>query len=139
MGEDNGQYAYFTLVGNFDPSTVSARLGLQPTKAWQKGELHPRTPRERTFSRWSLHSRLGREIPLERHVEDVLAQLAGHESAVREASHEFNGCMQLVGYFYLEYPGLELATTAVAGIAALGLKLDFDFYGLYSHRREDTA
>jgi hypothetical protein len=82
---------------------------------------------------------LGREVELERHVDDVLSQLAGHESVIREAAQEFGGCMQLGGYFYLTYPGLLLGAETVSKIAALGLKIDCDFNGLYSHRREDTA
>lgn len=137
--DENSQYAYFTLVGDFDPAAISAQLGLEPTESWVKGSLHPRTQRERQFSRWSLKSRLSPDSALEQHVTDVLAQLDGHETAVVAASREFNGRMQLVGYFFLEYPGLCLPSAAVAQLGALGLSLDCDFYGLYSHRREDTA
>ncbi len=77
-------------------------------------------------------------IPLD-HVRDVLSQLDAKPEAFQEASRAHRGCMQLVGYFWLNYPGLTLDRATTEGLARYGLEVDFDFYGLYSHRREDTA
>jgi hypothetical protein len=53
-------------------------------------------------------------------------------------SLEFGGCMQLVGYIHRDYPGLHFERDITEGLARYALTVDFDFYGLYSHRREDT-
>jgi hypothetical protein len=60
MSEDNEQYAYFTITDSFDPAEITRRIGVEPTKAWRKGDLHPKNQMERKFSRWSLASRLDR-------------------------------------------------------------------------------
>ena len=44
----------------------------------------------------------------------------------------------MVGYFHREYPGLHFERAVTEGLARYSLAVDFDFYGLYSHRREDT-
>jgi hypothetical protein len=138
MVNDNQQYAYFTVVDGFDPAEITVRVGIPPTECWRRGDICPRRQMERKFSRWSLHSRLGREHDLEAHVADVLAQLDAHAEAFAAVSREFGGVMQLVGHFYREYPGLHFGPQLVEGLARYGLSVDFDFYGLYSHRREDT-
>jgi|SRR5437588_923801 len=138
MVEDNQQYAYFTITDGFDPAEITAGVGIQPTEGWRRGDICARRQMERKFSRWSLYSRLGRDQKLEAHIRDVLAQLDTNPEAFRAASLEFNGCMQLVGYFHRDYPGLHFARDITEGLARHGLAVDFDFYHLYSHRREDT-
>jgi hypothetical protein len=138
MVEDNQQYAYFSVHGDFDPAELSARVGVQPTEYWRRGDICPRTQFERKFSRWCLHSRLSRDRELEAHIRDVLAQLDGNCDELRRVSLEFGGCMQLVGYFHRDYPGLHFERDITEGLARYSLAVDFDFYGLYSHRREDT-
>lgn len=138
MVDENRQYAYFTVCGDFDPAEVTARVGVPPTESWRRGDTCLRTQRERRFSRWSLDSRLPHDQELEAHIRDVLAQLEANPEAFRAVSLELGGCMQLVGYFYRDYPGLHFDREISEGLGRFGLAVDFDFYGLYSHRREDT-
>jgi hypothetical protein len=138
MVEDNQQYAYFTVTDGFDPAEITVRVGVQPTESWRRGDICPRRQMERKFSRWSLYSRLGRDQELEAHIADVLAQLDANAESFAAVSSEFGGVMQLVGYFYREYPGLHFERAITEGLARYSLAVDFDFYGLYSHRREDT-
>jgi hypothetical protein len=138
MVEENKQYAYFSVSDGFDPAEITARVGVRPTESWRRGDICPRRQMERKFSRWSLHSRLPHEQELEAHIRDVLAQLDANPVEFRAVSLEFGGCMQLVGYFYSDYPGLYFDRVMTEGLARYGLAVDFDFYGLYSHRREDT-
>lgn len=130
MSEPNECYAYFAIAGDFDPQEITSRAGIAPTKAWRRGEIAPRTNRERRFSRWSLFSRLPRDRALEDHVADVLAQLVPRAGAFRALSQEYGGCMQLVGYFNGHYPGLHFDARTVVALADLYLQVDFDFYGL---------
>ena len=138
MRHENEHYAYFTICSGFDPDEITKRVGINPTESWKQGELHPKTGRERKLSRWSLFSTLPKDQPLEAHVRGVLAQLDRNAGAFRDVSNEFAGVTQLVGYFWAEYPGLSFERDIVSGLARYGLSVDFDFYGLYSHRRGDT-
>ncbi|MBX9622502.1 MAG: DUF4279 domain-containing protein [Gemmataceae bacterium] len=137
MVRANEQYAYFALWGEFEPADVTARVGVPPTECWRNGDVCPRQM-ERKFSRWALYSRLDHGRALEDHIRDVLAQLDANSEAFRSASAEFGGVMQLVGYFFRDYPGIHFDRDATEGLARYGLEVDFDFYGLYSHHREDT-
>lgn len=105
----------------------------------EEGRSHAGGNHRRIFSRWSLESRLPRTDKLEAHIADVLAQLDAHSIVFEELSRTYRGTMQLVGYFWAEFPGLHFNAQTVTGLAKHGLAIDFDFYGLYSHRREDTG
>lgn len=136
--KENEQYAYFTVTGYFDPADITERVGVAPTESWRKGDVHRGNRFERKFSRWSLHSRLDKTAELEDHIRDVLAQLDQHVEQFQAVSSEFGGCMQLVGYFKVQYPGLHFDKDIVRGLAKYTLRVDFDLYFLYSDQREDT-
>ena len=138
MIKPNEYYAYFTVVGEFDPETISARLGLMPTDFWKKGDRSEQTHLERTFSRWSLYSRLDRSAPMEKQVDDVLEQLQPSSQAVVELSADAKVYMQLVGYFHRDYPGLSFEASTLFGLSGLRLGMDMDFYYMYSDKREDS-
>jgi hypothetical protein len=138
MSQPSEQYAYFTITDSFDPKEITRRAGINPTESWEKGSLHPSRRMERKFSRWSLRSRLGTACSLEEHIKDVLAQLEQNPSEFKKLSKEFFGCIQLVGYFHEDYPGLHFDANLVEGLAKYSLSIDFDFYQLWSDAREDT-
>jgi hypothetical protein len=138
MVEDNQQYAYFALEGDFDPAAITARVGVQPTECWRRGDICDRTRRERQAGRWGLHSRLDRGQELEVHIRDVLAQLDASDEVFVAVSREYGGWMQLVAYLHRDYPGLHFERDITEGLARYSLAVDFDFYWLYSDRREGT-
>jgi hypothetical protein len=88
----------------------------------------PRTQTPLKCSRWDLHSRLDRSASLEAHVSDVLAQLDANASSFKQLSSEFGGVMELVGYFYDDYPGLHFEREVVMKLAQYSLSVDCDFY-----------
>jgi hypothetical protein len=138
MTEPNEQYAYFTITGDFDPAEISQQAGMSPTEQWRKGDINPRTKLERKFSRWSLYSRLEKTVPLEAHISDVIDQMKAHASNFAGLSAAYGGVMQLVAYFKCDYPGLHFSATLIESLSAFALSVDFDFYYLYSDRREDS-
>ena len=138
MTKDNEQYAYFTVTGDFDPDSITMRLGLNPTEQWLKGSRNERTHFERKSSRWSLESRLARSASLEAHVRDVLEQTLQCAEKIKRLGQEYTTYMQLVGWFHNDYPGFGLDEGIVSGLADLGVGIDCDFYYLYSDRREDS-
>ena len=137
MTEANEQYAYFAMTGDFDPAEITARVGVIPTTCWRRGDLHPRTHRERQFSRWTLHSRLYRNSELEDQIRDVLAQLEQNPQAFATVSQEFAGVMQLVAYWRANYPGLQFDRALTDGLSRFALAVDFDFYWLGTDRPDD--
>lgn len=137
MSELNQHYAYFAVSGDFDPGSITRRVGLAPTDSWRKGDIH-RRGYERKFSQWSLRSRLDKSDCLEDHIADVLAQLNQNAAAFQELSRDFEVHMQLVGYFHEGYPGLRFSSEIVAALAKFGVSVDLDFYNLWSDAREGT-
>jgi hypothetical protein len=136
MLEPNKQYAYFTITGDFDPGVISNLVNIKPTECWLKGDI--RTQLERTFSRWSLYSRLDRICPLEAHIEDVLEQLDKDENEFVAVSLHYRAFMQLVAYFNTDYAGLHLEQRLIQSMAKYSLAVDFDFYYLYSDKHVDS-
>ena len=134
--KSNEQYAYLSLVGEFDPETVSSRVGLTPSRAWRKAEINPKTQLQRKASRWCLNSRVDRMRPLEEHVQDVLQQMSANVLAFVEVAQDFGGVLQLVGYFYASYPGFGLDKETIGDLARFGLEIDCDFYYLCSEEQE---
>ena len=52
MNTRNSCYTYFTIVGNFDPDSVSLLLNLSPDQSWRIGDLR-RNGTAYDFARWS--------------------------------------------------------------------------------------
>lgn len=61
-----------------------------------------------------------------------------YAESIKLLSEELQGYLQLVGYFYNDYPGFSLEKEVVAGPGCLGLGMDSDSYYLYSHERENS-
>jgi len=136
---DNEYQAYFTVSGDFDPASITAEIGIEPTRSWKKGDRNEKTHLERKFSRWSLDSRLDKSASLEEQIADVLEQLKPKVEEVRRVSKAHgNGCMQLVGWFYQSYPGIHFEKDLIAKLSNFELSVDFDFYYMYSDAREDS-
>ena len=138
MTESNQYYAYFTVSGDFDPADITALMGIEPTETWEKGSRNERTHLERKFSRWSLISRLSRSESIENHIKDVVEQLKPHAAAVSKLAERFSTEIPVVGYFHQSYPGMHLAPSLLSELGSLHLGLDFDFYYMYSDKREDS-
>jgi Domain of unknown function (DUF4279) len=128
MTAPNQCYAYFYISGIFDPATITAEVGVTPTKTGVQGDLIPGTQMPRKCSRWMLYSRLERSATLESHVTDVLDQLDLNRNGFRRLSIEHGGTMELVGYFRAYYPGLFFEREIVERLAQYALSLDCDFY-----------
>ena len=138
MTESNRYYAYFTVTGDFDPAEVTLLMDVEPTEVWIKGSRNERTHMERKFSRWSLFSRLERTEAIESHIGDVVLQLKPKIAAVLQLGEQFNTEVPVVAYFHESYPGMHLNPALLRDLSDLNLGLDFDFYYMYSDKREDS-
>jgi hypothetical protein len=138
MTRPNEYKAYFSVTGDFDPIEITKLVGIQPSETWKKGDRNERTRYERKFSRWSLNSRLNEFAPLEDQIADVLAQMEPSVEAICGLRKTFSTYMQLVGWFHTDYPGMHFDEKLISGLARFQLSVDFDFYYMYSDRREDS-
>ncbi|TGL31644.1 DUF4279 domain-containing protein [Leptospira koniambonensis] len=112
-------------------------MGLFPSQAWVKGDIDQKTNRVETYSKWCLYSRLTKEKSLEDHIIDVLDQLDSQADRIRKITSQFDGILQLVGYFHQYYPGLSLDSKTINRIASYNLNMDFDFYYLFENENEE--
>lgn len=138
MTDPNEQYAYFTLVGDFDPADISLQAGMPPSECWIKGSRNEITHLERKFSRWSLFSRLDRTCDIEAHIADVISQLRANRKGFIDLASKYGGTMQLVAKFNSGYPGYHFNRELVESLAEFKLEIDFDLYWMYSDSREDS-
>lgn len=119
------------IVGEaVDPDAITARLGLAPTRAHHKGEpISPRVRRPRPFGVWLLDSPLGRDRPLEEHLDVLLGLLEPRAEALRSLAAEGCPADLFSGHFMQRYnTGIELSPGVLGRVAALGLALDIDIY-----------
>ena len=113
-----------------DPGVVSGIMGMEPTKAWVKGEPVAPSGAIRTHSRWSLESGLDKEEPFEAHISALLAKLERKRTEIRRVAERFPARIGVAQYFDEANPGFRLEAEIVQRIAGLGLAIDFDQYCL---------
>jgi hypothetical protein len=135
--EKNTAYAYLSIDEFSCPvDEITKRVGLQPTEAWQVGDVVPPVRFPRKYSAWHLKSRLPHLEEVERHVIDVLDQIRGREAVFRDIAREFCVRMQCVGYYNEYNPGFQLEPEVVRRVADCGAMLDLDAYHLFDDKQE---
>lgn len=135
--KENETYAYFKIANfEIDPQKITEKIGIEPSKYWKKGDLNPKNNLERKFNCWSLYSRLSLNAEMEDHIQDVLFQLDAQKDKVEAITQEYRATLELVGYFYEDYPGFFLDQEVIKKMANYRLGLDCDFYYLYE--KENT-
>jgi hypothetical protein len=127
--------ASFRISGDtLDPERITARLGLQPTRAFAKGDLSPPgrvTGRKyrRRVGLWSLQSPLPTTASLDDHLSHLLDQLDPHADAVGALVREGYQADFFCGCFLEAFNrGMELPATTLRRIAALEATLGLDIY-----------
>lgn len=69
----------------FDPDDVTRLVGLQPTKAWRRGDPHPSRPFHRRFSTWAYELAEVRTYCTEEVVTQLLDAIEPHAAGIAEA------------------------------------------------------
>ncbi len=127
--------AWFRVTGLFDPSEVTAALGVAPTRTWRKGEREELTPcLLNEADAWEVASPLGKELVVAEHFRALLLVFHPHAAVIRQfcAAHpdtrsEFMAeVMSNEGNPNVYYLDREL----VRQIADVGAGLDMDDYNL---------
>ena len=126
----NEYSAAFTLIGDFDPDEIAAKLGFDPDQlsSMHDTDLETMLPRRRVF--WSRGSRLDKHTDVEQHVIDVLDQIAFASQAISELCKEYEGWMQIIATYLYSPDRCCLRSTTAGRVAALGLDVVFETYNL---------
>ena len=124
-------HVYFAVFAfGDDPAVVTRAMGVEPTKAWVKGEPTGKGRGVHTHSRWVLQSTLPFAEPIEAHFENLLPRLEDRLEAVADVRERFEARLAVAAYWYEVNPGFRLSASVIQRVAALGLDVDFDLYCL---------
>jgi len=129
------QYAYFRVTGPGTHEEVTAKLGLEPSEAWNAGDVNPRSGKPRRSMYWAKRSGLDDKQPLDEHLKTLFLYLGSRSEALRSLWVEYDLTLQCVGHFPPSGHGLHFTREQVRQAAQLGLAIDLDFYFLddYGH------
>ena len=122
------EYAYLRITGPGSHETVTTTLGLQPSEAWNVGDLNPRNGKPRTFISWRLSSGLEDTSPLDQHVDAIFLMLHVKAEGLRKLWVDYDLQLQCVGYYPASGHGAHFDREKVWQAAQLGLAFDLDFY-----------
>ncbi len=131
--EKNETKAYFGVFEfGDDPSVVSKIMGVEPTKAWIKGEhyskKHPSAIR--THSRRMLESGCGKNESIETHIDALLKRLENLTEQVKKITNIYSARIGVAQYFYEVNPQFVLKPETVKKLANLEVEIYFDQYCL---------
>jgi len=113
---------------DLDPAAVTARLGVEPTRAWRTGDWSETHKRPRPKGGWILEGPAGEPRDLDAKIKALLAALPHNPDLWRELA-AFKPDM-FCGLFMLDSNAETALTPAtLAMLAERGLTLGLDIYG----------
>jgi hypothetical protein len=124
---------YATLaITHMDPSTITERLGIEPTDSQRKGELiRPDSTRIAHFDGWFLSTKgLVESRDSRRHIDSILDRPDGKSAEIHRL--QSGGCEMGVWCYWLSARGQGGPTMSPRQMRRLGelnLELWFDLYG----------
>ena len=124
----NREYAYFHVTGPGTHEQITAFLGLEPSEAWNVGDINPRNGKPRKFMSWRLSSGLDDTKSLEQHVQSLFLFLHPKSDALKPLWLDYELTLQCVGYFPPSGHGMHFNREQLRQAAQLGLAFDLDFY-----------
>jgi hypothetical protein len=131
-------YAYLWIADfDCDFSEITRLMGLEPTEAWNKGDVvvwkREGVVKERAwkFSSWALYSPLPRNnLLLDHHITALLGIIEPRKEVLTYMrSQGWTIGVNCVGEFTAN-PGAHLSAELISRCASLSLSVDFDFYCL---------
>lgn len=130
------EYAYLRITGPGTHEDVTSIVGINPTEAWNVGDVSPRTGKPRTLMSWRLSSGVDDTVALDSHIEVIFQRLRTKSDALRKLCVDFDLTLQCVGYFPASGHGANFNREQIRQAAQLGLSLDLDFYYVDDHEHE---
>lgn len=119
----------FRIMGDeFDPQLITELLGLEPDKAFNKGDKRNEDrPELHRFSFWGLDTKVDRDLSLEKHLEAMLDRLATRTESICELSKEFTVDFYC-SIFSEHMVGVVLSKEVIQRVYELGAEIDIVFY-----------
>jgi Domain of unknown function (DUF4279) len=117
------------------PGDITRDIGLQPTEAWEIGDLvYPRVSLRHKKNGWSLASGLSKYASFEEHMNALLDKVEPVLPAFAKVARLYYTELACAIYVYHENgeskPAVHLDTRSVRIVEALGAEVDFDLYYL---------
>ena len=130
------EYAYLRITGPGTHEEVTSIVGINPTEAWNVGDINPRNGKPRSFMSWHLSSGVDDRVALDSHLVVLFQRLRPKSEALRKLWVDFDIMLQCVGYFPATGHGQSFSREQIRQAAQLGLSLDLDFYYVEDHGHE---
>ena len=131
MDQQYDTYAYF-WVAEFDcePEFISRTLGLEPSRAFKKGDLvSENTDRRWKHSSWEYFSTLPRTEPCQdAHIENLIKIMLERKDKILQLQSTYEVGINCVGHYYNANPGFHMSSDLIKKCAELGVSIDFDLY-----------
>lgn len=125
----NREYAYLRITSDEgDHSVVTSQLGIEPTNAWNAGDMNPGGKRKRKIMSWQYESGLDDRHDIEEHIVELFKVFEPLSQQLQQLSAEFDICIQCVGYFPPSGHGIHIDRDFVVKAAKIGASFDLDFY-----------
>ena len=135
--DQNEAIAIYILSGSFDPDEITARVGIQPTETWRRGQPRTRGRRPYEDDNWHVTVRryggydwgpcLGDLLTLLEPARDTLIAYGQQHSA------------RIYGVFYEMqevHPAALLERDVLRTLVALNVELDFEVYSIFERDGE---
>ncbi|MGH8613724.1 MAG: DUF4279 domain-containing protein [Gammaproteobacteria bacterium] len=122
------EYAYLRIAGKGDHKVITDTLGIEPTNAWNEGDINPRNNKPRKFTSWQLESGLDDTHPIKDHLETLFAKLEPLQQKLHSLSESYEIYVECVGYFPPSGHGIHLDKEVIRKAASIGAAFDLDFY-----------
>ena len=139
METKNECYTYFKIVGDFDPDTVTARLGLLPTKRWKIGDTR-RNSTSYDFALWEYGRCSEYDVLVENQMRKTISDLLDKTDILNQIRSEYDVsfCLEIVPTIYVgdTNPCLAPPLDIIDFCHATRTEIDIDMY-IYS--QEDEA
>jgi hypothetical protein len=139
--------AGFTLVGDdFDPAVITERLGVEPTRAWRKGDPKTKSRPPYSFSRWLWEGPVAVNGDVSEQVasvlnrfEPLLENLDGLRPELEIAKTEIPVIVYMYGDKGMRGTGISpggaaLGHSLLERVVALGAGIDIDEYASVDQR-----
>jgi hypothetical protein len=117
-----------------DPDEITQQVGLSPTETWEKGDILLRgtkNPKVKITARdnmWSVESGAESTESVEVHLEKLVKILAPYAAKIVPLAAKHKSMVRVAAVYDGYYPGIELSPRILAGLAALGAKVDLDIH-----------
>jgi hypothetical protein len=131
----NRYYVWFAIY-DFDchPDEITKEIGITPSEIRIKGEI--RTSGKKKYklinkqNSWRIESDLPRNIPIEKHLENVLTKLRPHTQNIIKVTEKYYAEFGCASYYYEANPGIHIDHKLLKEITDLHAEIDLDMYCL---------